>query len=219
MPVLHSFKWALIGFLGKRLFWLLAKSSRMTVVGWEEFSALRRENKPIILLIWHGRLFLAPYFFRKRGMVAMVSPSEDGEIVVQVASGWGYKFVRGSSSHSVVRAWVEMKKELEKGGEVAYVPDGPKGPNRKMKMGAVKLAQQTGAYLVPFTFSATKKRLLNSWDRFMIFYPFGRIVVMLGKPMKVSPDAADDELEEERQKVENAMIKIEKDADRYFLLK
>ena len=158
MPILRSFKWTLIGFLGKRLFWLLAKSSRMTVEGWGEFTALRQAKKPVILLIWHGRLFLAPYFFRKRGMVAMVSPSEDGEIIVRVASGWGYKFVRGSGSHSIVRAWVEMKRELEKGGEVAYVPDGPKGPSRTMKMGAIKLAQQTGAYLVPFTFSATKKK-------------------------------------------------------------
>lgn len=216
MPLLRSVKWALIGFMGKRLFWLLAKSSRMTVIGNEEFMALRRAKKPVILLIWHGRLFLAPYFFRKRGMVAMVSPSEDGEIVVRVASGWGYKFVRGSSSHSVIRAWVEMKRELEKGGEVAYVPDGPKGPSRIMKMGAIKLAQQTGAYLVPFTFSATKKKLLNSWDRFMMFYPFGRVVVFLGKPMTVAPDITDVDLEEERRKVELAMVRLEEEADRYF---
>lgn len=216
MPVLRSFKWALIGFLGKRVFWLLAKSSRMTVVGGEEFEALRQAKKPVILLIWHGRLFLAPYFFRKRGMVAMVSPSEDGEIVVRVSSGWGYRFVRGSGSHAVVRAWVEMKRELEKGGEVAYVPDGPRGPSRKMKMGAIKLAQQTGAYLIPFTFSATKKKLWNSWDQFMMFYPFGRIVVMLGQPMTVPSDASDEDLEEERLKVELAMARLEREADRYF---
>ena len=97
----------------------------------------------------------------------MVSPSEDGEIVVRIASTWGYTFVRGSGSHSIVRAWAEMKRELERGGAVIHVPDGPKGPDRKLKMGAIKLAQQTGAYLVPFTFSATKKKLLRSWDNFM----------------------------------------------------
>jgi lysophospholipid acyltransferase (LPLAT)-like uncharacterized protein len=216
MLVLRSFKWALIGFLGRILFWFLAKSSRMTVVGREEFTALRQAKKPVILLVWHGRIFLVPYFFRKRGIVAMVSPSEDGEIVVRVASGWGYKFVRGSSSHSIVRAWIEMRRELERGGEVIHVPDGPKGPNRMMKMGAIKLAQQTGAYLVPLTFSATKKKLLNSWDSFMMFYPFGRIVVFFGKPMTVPSDTNDDNLEEERQKVENAMVQLEEEADRYF---
>ena len=213
---MRSIKWGLIGFLGRCLFWLLAKLSRMTVVGWEEYQALRQEKKPVIVLIWHGRLFLAPYFFRKKGMVAMVSPSEDGEIVVRVASGWGYKFVRGSGSHSVVRAWVEMKRELEQGGAVAYVPDGPKGPSREMKMGAIKLAQQTGAYLVPFTFSATKKKLLRSWDKFMMFYPFGRVVVMLGRPLTVPADATDDDLEEKRKSVEGAMTLLEKEADRYF---
>jgi lysophospholipid acyltransferase (LPLAT)-like uncharacterized protein len=216
MPVLRSIKWAVIGFLGKSLFWLLVRLSRITVVGSEEFEALQQAKKPVIALAWHGRIFLAPYFFRKRGMVAMVSPSEDGEIVVRLASGWGYKFVRSSSSHSVVRAWVEMKKELEQGGGVVHVPDGPKGPDRELKMGAIKLASQTGAYLVPFTFSATKKKLLNSWDKFMIFYPFGRVVIMLGKPKTVPADATEDGLEKERLNVEKAMTLLEEEADRYF---
>jgi len=83
-------------------------------------------------------------------------------------------------------------------------------------MGAIKLAQQTGAYLIPFTFSATKKKLWNSWDQFMMFYPFGRIVVMLGQPMTVPSDASDEDLEEERLKVELAMARLEREADRYF---
>ena len=42
---------------------------------------------------------------------------------------------------------------------------------------------------------------------------------MLGKPMTVPIDATDDELEEERLKVENAMVQLEADADRYFVQK
>jgi lysophospholipid acyltransferase (LPLAT)-like uncharacterized protein len=216
MTVLRSVKWALIGFLGRCYFWFLAKTSRMKVIGGDKFRELRQAKRPAIILAWHGRIFIVPYFFRKQGMVAMVSPSEDGEIVVRIASTWGYTFVRGSGSHSIVKAWVEMKTELERGGAVIHVPDGPKGPDREMKMGAIKLAQQTGASLVPFTFSATKKKLLSSWDKFMIFYPFGKVVVMLGAPMTVPADAIDDELEDERRKVEEAMNRLEEEADRYF---
>jgi lysophospholipid acyltransferase (LPLAT)-like uncharacterized protein len=216
MSLLRSIKWTVIGTLGRGLFWFLVKLSRMTVIGWDKCAALRQAKKPVIYLVWHGRLILAPYFFRNRGAVAMVSPSEDGEIVVRIASKWGYKFVRGSSSHSIVRAWVEMKRELERGGEVVHVPDGPKGPSRKMKIGAIKLAQQTGAYLVPFTFSATKKKVLNSWDKLMLFYPFGRVVIMLGSPMTVPSDIDDDALEKERKKVEDACTQLEAKADRYF---
>ena len=50
----------------------------------------------------------------------------------------------------------------------------------------------------------------------MMFYPFGRIVVFLGKPMRVLSDATGEDLEEECQKVENAMVRLEKEADRYF---
>jgi len=216
MTVWRSIKWALIGFLGKCFFCFLAKTSRMTVVGGDKFRALQQAKKPVIILVWHGRIFLTPYFFRKRGMVAMVSPSEDGEIVVRIASTWGYTFVRGSGSHSIVRAWVEMKRELERGGAVIHVPDGPKGPDRELKMGAIKLAQQTGAYLVPFTFSATKKKVLRSWDNFMICYPFGKIVFMMGEPMTVPSAATDDELETERKKIEKAMIRLDQEADGHF---
>jgi len=65
-----------------------------------------------------------------------------------------------------------MISELKQGGEVIIVPDGPRGPNREMKLGGLKLAQETGAYLVPFTFSTSRKKFLGSWDSFLLFYPF-----------------------------------------------
>jgi lysophospholipid acyltransferase (LPLAT)-like uncharacterized protein len=50
----------------------------------------------------------------------------------------------------------------------------------------------------------------------MMFYPFGRVVVMLGKPMTVPADATDDALEKERKNVEKAMALLEDEADRFF---
>jgi lysophospholipid acyltransferase (LPLAT)-like uncharacterized protein len=90
----------------------------------------------------------------------LVSPSRDGEIVTQIVLRWGYRVSRGSSSHSIIRAWFEMKRELEAGGEVLIVPDGPRGPARARPK--APLAQQTGAPLIPFTFSASKTKVLAS---------------------------------------------------------
>ena len=154
MSALRRFRRNLTGIFGKWILWLWAKSARTTVLGEDEYKKLRSEKKPVIILIWHGRLFFAPYFFRRRGIMPLVSPSEDGEIIAQIGARWGYKLLRGSSSHSIIKAWNEMKKELEKGGEVIIVPDGPRGPGKKMKPGAVKLAKETGAYLnIPATYS------------------------------------------------------------------
>ncbi len=98
----------------------------------------------------------------------LVSSSEDGEIVARI--------IRGSSSHSVVAAWKEMVRELRQGGQVIIIPDGPRGPNRVFKPGALRLAQETGAWLVPFSFSSSRRRWLRSWDNFLLALPFALVV-------------------------------------------
>jgi len=110
-----------------------------------------------------------------------------------------------------------MKKELQKGGEVLIVPDGPRGPNRKIKPGGLRLAQEAGAYLVPFTFSASKRKLLKSWDQFLMFYPFSRLVAIYGKSFKLDSSLTETELERERLKIESYMKELDEKADRYFL--
>jgi len=146
----------------------------------------------------------------------LVSPSEDGEIIAQIVTRWGYKALRGSSSHSIIKAWNEMKKELENGGELIIVPDGPKGPGRKMKPGAVKLAKETGAYLVPFTFSSSKRKTLKSWDSFLIPKPFTRFVAIYGNPIFVESNLNKEELKIKRQEVEESMLELDHEADSHF---
>lgn len=216
---LHKVRHNLTGIFGKWILWLWAKSARTTVMGTEQYKELRKEKKPVIILIWHGRIFFAPYFFRRRGIMPLVSPSEDGEIIAQIITRWGYKALRGSSSHSIIKAWHEMKRELEKGGELIIVPDGPRGPGRKMKLGAVKLAKETGAYLVPFTFSSRKRKTLKSWDSFLIPRPFTRFVAIYGNPISVESNLNNKEMKGKCKEVEEYMIELDQKADSFFDLK
>jgi len=215
MSFFRKLRWSLIGLLGKSVLWVLGKSARIKIIGEERYKELRSQGKAVVLLIWHGRIFFATYFFRRKGIMPLISPSEDGEIIAQITSRWGYRNIRGSGSHSVLRAWARMKRELQKGGEVIIVPDGPRGPSRELKLGALKLAQETGAVLVPFTFSASRKKFLNSWDRFLIFYPFTRVVAVFGPPVNVSPGLKDEELEVRREQIERLMIELDEKADRF----
>ena len=146
----------------------------------------------------------------------LVSPSEDGEIIAQIIARWGYKALRGSSSHSIIKAWNEMKRELEKGGELIIVPDGPRGPGKKMKPGAVKLAKETGAYLVPFTFSSSKRKTFDSWDRLLLPMPFTRFVAIYGNPIFVESGLNPQELEKKLLKVEKDMNELDQKADSFF---
>lgn len=216
MSLLAEIRWSLVGMLGRLILWGWAKSCRITVLGEEDYLKLKSQKSPVIFIVWHGRIFIVPYFFRCRGIMPLISPSKDGEIAARIMSGWGYKILRGSSSHAIIKAWNEMKEELQRGGELIIVSDGPRGPDRKMKMGGLKLAQETGAYLVPFTFSTSRKKFLNSWDNFLMFRPFSKVVAVYGKPIKVDAKLRSDELEKERQRIEHFLIQLDIQADNFF---
>ena len=215
MSVFREIKWRFIGFLGKLILGLWTITARKKVIGEDRYKELRSQKKPVVLLIWHSRLLVVPYLFKNRGIMALISPSDDGEILARIVEGWG-KVLRGSSSHSIVKAWGVMRKELDGGGEVIIVPDGPRGPNRKLKLGALKLSQQSGAYIVPFTFAASRKKTLNSWDEFLIFYPFTRVVALFGEPILVDPKIRGDDLERERQRIEQILLKLDDEAAGYL---
>jgi hypothetical protein len=206
----------IIDALGKPIIWLWTKSCRLTIVGESGYRALRDTGRPVVHLIWHGKIFIVPYFFRKRNIMPLVSPSRDGEIAARIMDGWGYKLLRGSGTHFMKNAWLDMKKELQSGGEVIIVPDGPRGPDRKLKMGGIKLAAETGAALVPFSFSTSKKKILHSWDRFLIFTPFSRIVAVYGRPIEIPQGLNAEGMESERRRVERLMIDFDEETDRFF---
>lgn len=212
----NELRWKVIGILGKLVLGLWSKSCRLTVFGEEEYRRVKKEGRPIIFLIWHGRLMFAPHFFRHHPVVPLISPSRDGEIITQVGRRWGYRIIRGSGSHAIIRAWNELKNELEKGGEVLFVPDGPRGPGRELKPGCLKLAQETGAFLLPLSFSASRKKFLNSWDNFLLFYPFSRVVAIYGRPVAVESGLEEETLEKERKKVELLLTGLDARADAYF---
>lgn len=216
MSPLENLRWQIVGFLGRIVFRLWIKSCRMTVLGREAYDRLRSDRIPVVLMVWHGRIFLVPYYFRNRGIMPLISPSRDGEIPARIMSGWGYKILRGSGSHVIKDAWLSMQRELEQGGEVIIVPDGPRGPDRIAKLGGFKLAQKTGACLVPFTFSGARTKVLDSWDRFLMVKPFSRIVVLFGDPVRVDPSLSGEELEAERLRFERDLAALDERADRYF---
>jgi lysophospholipid acyltransferase (LPLAT)-like uncharacterized protein len=216
MKVKERLRGILVSTIGKPVYRLWMRSLRIVVRGEEYYRPLREKNKPVILAIWHGRIFVAPFFFRHRNIMPMVSPSGDGEIVVRLASGWGYRFLRGSGSHSLHKAWTTLLRTLEEGGEVIIVPDGPKGPDRVMKQGALKLSQASGAAVVPVSFSCPRRKFLRSWDRFLMPRPFQRVVAVYGEPLTVSPDLDEAENERERVRLEERLTALDEQADSYF---
>jgi lysophospholipid acyltransferase (LPLAT)-like uncharacterized protein len=162
-----------------------------------------------IFVCWHNRLLMLPLLRRQvlggRRVVALASPSGDGEILAQFVGKFGVSAVRGSSSRRGARAVAELIRELRGGAHVFITPDGPRGPRYRLNPGAVALAQATGASIVPVGVEVDRAWRLKSWDRFFIPRPFARVRLFLGAPVAVGATADAAAFEAERERVEAAL--------------
>ena len=62
---------------------LLRATMRVEVLHGEYFADLQSRRVPILLALWHGRMFLITDAHRGQGFVTMASKSNDGDIIAQ----------------------------------------------------------------------------------------------------------------------------------------
>jgi lysophospholipid acyltransferase (LPLAT)-like uncharacterized protein len=156
---------------------LLGMTWRVRTTGGEIVSALRAAKQPIVFAVWHGHLLVGLWQHRGEGVAVLISEHRDGEIIARIASGLGYRTVRGSTYRGADRALVGLVRELRSGHDVAVTPDGPRGPAGHFAPGALVAAQRAGAPIVSVGIAASRAWRLRSWDGFMIPKPFARVTV------------------------------------------
>ena len=126
-------------------------------------------GRPYILGFWHGRILPGTYYFRNRGIVVITSENFDGEWIARIIGRFGYGTARGSSSRNARAArCCSWSRDMRAGRSTAFTLDGPRGPARVAKPGAVWLASATGARSLPFHVEAERRWTLRSWDRTQI---------------------------------------------------
>ena len=196
-----------VAWLGRRVIGLIGRTLRWNVVGWEKLEAVHGAGKRWILAFWHGRLFLASWYFRNRGIAVMTSRNRDGEYIARVIESLGYRPVRGSSSAGGHGAAREMLRTLRQGGDVGFAIDGPRGPRYVAKAGAAYLAWKSRNPVIPFGISVERKWTLGSWDGFQVPKPFSRAVLLIGDPIPVECAAAG-ELDACRARIQEALDEL-----------
>jgi len=188
---------------------LIGKTIKFEIDGWENWEAAASDNHIPIYTFWHNRVFLATYFWQRRGIVVMTSRSFDGEYIARFIQRFGYGAARGSSTRGATGAVVEMVRLMRAGCPAAFTIDGPKGPLYEAKMGSVLLAKKTGFPILPFTITAKRFwELKNSWDRSQIPKPFTRARVIIATPIYVAADADDQALEAKRAELQETLDEI-----------
>lgn len=147
----------------------ISKTWRINVIG--------KSPKHGIVVFWHGKMLPGWYNLRKQKPVAVVSQSKDGEILSVLLERWSYSLIRGSSSKGGKEVLNSIVKNA-KNQLVLMTPDGPRGPAKELKAGAIIASQRAKVPLTLCGISIKNKLIFrNSWDNFEFPLPFTKIIV------------------------------------------
>ena len=172
------------------------------------------EGKPFILAFWHGRLLMMPYCWDRRVTIHMlISQHVDGQLIARTVSHFGISTVAGSSSKGGSAALRRILAALKAGDCVGFTPDGPRGPRGRASAGIVNAARLAGVPILPGSFGVTRRRVLGSWDRFVLALPFARGVFLWGDPIEVPRGSDPAALERARLTVEQSLNRLGREAD------
>lgn len=183
---------------------------KINVVGYERYKDLERGR---IYCGWHGKTLVPAFVFRGRGVWTIVSLSKDGEMQNWIFRRFGFHTVRGSTGRGGILAAREIIQKLKENVEVAFTPDGPRGPTEVVQMGAILMAKKSGSLLVPVAVAANRCWRVKTWDSYMIPKPFAKCVLLFGDSMKVAQDADSVAMDHVRLQLENAIKALQVDAE------
>ena len=173
----------------------------------------RRTAGGYVIVCWHSRFVMMPYGFI-HPTIALASRHRDARMLAAILRKLGLEVAEGSSSAGGAQGIRQILRRVSQGFTVAITPDGPRGPRRRAKGGAVTTARIGGLPLIPVAFSARPARRLASWDRTLLPFPFARGLFVYGDPIYVQRDADETQQETVRVRIETELDRVTDEADR-----
>lgn len=201
----------IIGTLAGWLMRAWCKTLRYEVVDRCGVITPKNRTRPVIFALWHNRIFTMPPIWyytggHQRKSVVLTSASKDGAILSAAMAVFGLGAVRGSSSRRAVAALIGMKRALKEGFDICITPDGPRGPRYVFHSGVIKLAESSGAPIVPIHLQFASAWKLKTWDQLVIPKPFSRVKVVFDELIVIPPKLSEDEFNQQVERVQSILL-------------
>jgi len=169
----------------------LAASLRFQEIGPGGIPAARlHETSQALYVLWHAHLLALTLRHADEDFAVIVSRHRDGEIISRMIERLGYLPVRGSSTRGGAAALRELLRAAALGHPMAITTDGPRGPARWCKPGAIQAASITGRPLIAVAGVPRRAWRFRSWDAFLLPAPGTTVFVTYGEPIFVPPDVS-----------------------------
>jgi lysophospholipid acyltransferase (LPLAT)-like uncharacterized protein len=97
---------------------------------------------------------------------------------------------------------------MQSGESVAITPDGPKGPKEVVKEGIIKLAQITQKPIIPLVWSTNRYKVVNSWDNFVLPFPFSKGFYSFGNPIYIEKKMNENEIKKATKNLQNEIKRL-----------
>ena len=179
----------------KFVFFTIQITSSWKYHGVENFKRLIGSNQPVLICVWHG-FFIFPMnflknYYKETKIVSSTHP--DSMVLAKVLNDYGFSLIKGSSTRGSKNVIKEMMRGLKDSNSIiAITNDGPKGPARVAKGGAISLAKKFNAKLVFISGRSSNYIKLKTWDSFIMPKPFSKNEVYINEINYPNDEIADD---------------------------
>lgn len=195
---------------------VLCKTVKLDIKNAAKTDGLIKDGNNIVFAFWHGTMLIPWFLQRDKNFSSLVSQSKDGELLANALVKWNYNVERGSSHKGGKEALEMLIEKANNKYSISITPDGPTGPPRVMKAGAVIIAQRSEIPLVLCGVAYKNKYVLEkSWDRFQIPKFFSKINVIYSDPIYIGKELSREEVSKMIDKCSIKLNELQMEAENF----
>ena len=192
------------------------RTSRWEKHGIDDMMAAVQEEQPVIFVVWHQRLLMAPFIFdvSAQPLSTLTSAARAGRMAGDIICKLGYDTIAMASYHRHIALSREVLRRYTAGHSLGIAADGPRGPARISSTVPLVWNRTTGARIYCGAFAQKGAMKLPTWDEMMLPRPYSRGVLVAREwDVKVPRKASETETEALRRSLEDHLNKVTDEAD------